>query len=308
MELEKSFRHSENIIKLGIAVIGFILVVCLGLHIGLRLKEPVYLKTYKEYFTENFVNGSVYLKLKYLSNVYDDREVSYVTFPECSDMQAYKGEESWFFDNGSQDYVNRDIHVCFEYKEIDLGIQYVGENAKEERTITKALIHYTNGDEQEVDLGKLYFHSGQGQYHEVISNSTTSSSSDGTGYIEGASAEKIEVLNIKSSPMADIKDNFVEMKLGEHKLVPTAYQEGFREIQGIQYNKGDTIRVENKISKPDTILEQFSTYELMPVMCVKNEDGEEYQTFLNNITYDAEIGGFLKICRYLKARGAFWYE
>lgn len=290
---------NRKILRTGIIIISFSIIISLGFIMAIKLDRPVFLKSYTEsmiFASEPSYRGSEFV-LKYITNVSDNRKVIDIYFDEYPDLVLYAGKSSSRVDMfpmiPQYNYSKEEIYGRYVIK--NLYVKIDGKNLGEfdEVELNNAKITFDNGESINADLGRIIFYNYSPYKEEHFDFSRSRSSTDGTSSTEMGVTEDIIIANLDSPLLKDI-DDLIEIKIGETN---------YKDISEIQYKSGETIRINSRLEYPRDILRKYSLYYLEPKVYYKDSNGNSFYRRIRNIeyvNYDYEIWGLVK---YLKARG-----
>src|SRR5699024_2240912 len=127
-----------------------------------------------------------------------------------------------------------------------------------------ARIYFNNGDIIDVDLGRIILHTVD-EFGDYIETSSASSSSDGTSSSTNTLKEDIKLIQLESPLFKEAKNLYKIQIDGKD----------YEDIFGIQYNKGDILRIESSFRTPENILDKYSQFDLQPRLYFEDSNGEK---------------------------------
>ena len=289
---------NNKILKGGIILIIIILVASLGTSSYLKLDKPIFLKSYMEVDLpiHNGNIGKVEFELRYITNINDDRVVNNIEFGEVPGIYVGASEFNYggfdFFGNQNNSMPGQ-IVGRYSIRSIYVWVEGFGiENPLDEMHITKAKIHFNNGESMEVEIGDiiLYGYNNTGEHFEFQSGT---SSSDGTSNNQLKVKKDITLLEVDSSLLEQTKD-FVELKIGNVS---------YDKISGIKYSQGDNLRIDTLFKTPEDPILKFYNYSIHPKLIFKDNEGNIFTHRVYNVDYKNYNFEFNEIVNFLRARG-----
>lgn len=289
---------NKKILKGGIILIIVILVFSLGISSYLKLEKPVFLKSYMEIDMpiNNGNIGKVELELRYITNINDDRVVNNVEFEEIPGIYVGASE----FNSGSFDFFGNQnnsmpgqVEGRYSIRSIYIWVEGFGiENPLDEMHITKAKIHFNNGELMEVEIGDIVLY-GYNNPEGHFEFQSSSGSSDGTSNSQLKVKKDITLLGIDSNLLQQTKD-FVEIKIDNVD---------YDKISGIKYSQGDNLRIDTLFNTPEDPILKFNNYDIHPKLIYKDNEGNIFAHRFYNLDYRNHNFEFKEIVKFLRARG-----
>ena len=293
-------------IVLGTSIVGIIVKY-------LAIDEPVFINSYFQYNVYLHSNGYydeecedidldeheplVYnlnerLTINYISNKEDSRSVSDITFVNAPEVVAYieNGGYDWFEDfsySGKENYGRYNLHT------LDLVLQSSYETIPKVIDLSKAQIHFNNGDLMNVDLGEIILYCKNG---EEINNIL----GDGRRYQKG-DYENEEFSLYKSIIAKEIYIPNINNLYDEFIMTINDYD--YNKVDGLAFSAGKDIVLKYGSINWERCIEVLDKYNIQPMLYCKDVDGNEYIEGIGNIYYDNLNYSFSSIYKYLKQRG-----
>lgn len=287
---------NRKLFKGGIIIIIIILVFSLGISLYLKLDKPIFLKSYMEIDLPINNNGKVEFELRYITNINDDRVVNNIEFEEVPGIFVNASE----FNSGSLNFFGNQnnsmpgqVEGRYSIRSIYIWVEGFGiENPLDEMHITKAKIHFNNGDSMEAEIGDIVLY-GYNNTNEHFEYQSGSSSSDGTTNNQLQVKKDITLLGIESSLLQQTKD-FIEIKIGNVD---------YDKISGIKYSQGDKLRIDTLFKTPEDPILKFYNYNIHPNLIYKDNEGNIFTHRVYNVDYRNYNFEFKEIVKFLRARG-----
>ena len=280
-------EKNRRILKLGLIGIVVVLITSLGFAFSIQLDKPVFLKSLieKRVSTSSEYYQPASFSIKYISNVHDNRNISYIEFMDNEDSshkflgnKIYSRVENYGLFNMNVSQI--EVHGDMLPKDFD------------RLEINNAHINFNNGDIMEVGLGRIILHT-RDKEEDYFLYQSGGSSSDGTSTSRDTLKEDISLLEL-DSPLFQEAKGLYDIKIDGID---------YREIKGIEYKAGDDLRINSLFSIPENILDKYTEFELQPRLYFKDsKDNISYINIFNirHSPYDYDFWGIIK---YLKARG-----
>jgi hypothetical protein len=290
--------ENERILKQGLILILSLLLISLIVSFYLRLDEPVFLKVYKE--MELPINKSSYyvenqLNIKYITNIYDTRLVTHVEFQEVPGLiVSASSRNPMFFSmfNNNQGIPGKNVGR-YSIRPIYIWMDaYNVENTGDDIRITKAKVHFDNGDTIEADIGEVIFYAYENR-PKHLDFMSGGGSSDGTHNTELEVTEDITLIKVEDSLLSQL-DNFVEIKINDTDYV---------NISGMELKAGERLNIFSKFHILEGIEANMYDYDIHPKLQYEDSEGNVYTYRFRNVDYSRHGFDFMEILRFLKARG-----
>lgn len=281
-----------------IIIIITTLVLCIGTLFYFKLDQPIFLKAYRDIslpLYDSVSYGDMEFHLRYLTNVNDTNMVSHIEFPEVPALRVYAIERgSSFFDQfntprqipGQQIgiYSIRTIYIQMSAHDIPV--------TDEEMTITKAVVHFNNGESMDVDIGQLVLY-GDRQSNDHFK--FKSGNSDSNHYRSTLMEVTKDVLISKlENPLLEEVKEYVDILVDGvdyEKVITRAYK------------ANDYMTIETIFRTPQDILLSFNDYDINPRLHYMDSDGNSHIFRFRNLDYRKHSFEFKEVVEYLKARG-----
>ena len=262
-----------------IIIIITTLVLSMGALFYFKLDQPVFLKAYRD----------ISLPL-YDSVSYGDME-----FQEVPALRTYATETGGsFFDSfnaprqvpGQQvgTYSIRTIYIQMSAHDIPV--------TDEEMTITKAVVHFNNGESMDVNIGELVLY---GDRHSNDHFKFKSGNSDSNHYSSTLMEVTEDLLTIEiENPLLEEVKEYVDIGIDgvDYKKVITR-----------AYKANDYMTIETLFRTPQDILLRFNEYDIHPRLHYRDSDGNLYIYRFHNLDYRKYSFEFKEVVEYLRARG-----
>lgn len=285
-------NNSKNLktLKYGVISIVLLFVINVAFYIQLKISEPVFLKHYYDLYIHH--SGTL-IDIHYIADSSDERRIANIEFPQMPEEFA---RLSKIYDGFGPNEGQKFAH--FKYNVVSGSILYDTEVESEEIdsvVIDKAIITYSNGDKQEVDIGKIIIH--KNFYpNDFIDTSYNSSSSDFTSSTGIRPTENITIESIGST---------IDEKTSGF-LVQTLDGVDFKDLTfPIKVARGEEMDIKSKFLYNTDNIKKYNVYEVHQLITSTNEEGSVGKHRLLNIDYEP-IHAFSNergIIKYLKLRG-----
>lgn len=290
-----------KILKFGLILTVIVLIFSAGFSWAYSLKKPVFLKMYVEQYASRNKNSNIVenFKLKYITNISDNRRVVDINFEEEPNIEVLVshwpnggGMFSFFGDNNYNNQ-GKDIYgryaLCTIYLEMDLN--NIGREFNEIE-LNNAKVKFDDGSILDTDLGRIIIYKDEMKSN-YIGSTSSSSSSDGTSSFNGRIEKDIKLLHVKSTLLEDLKDYF-DLFIGDID---------YREVSGTKYEKDKFLVVNAKFKTPKDIVSKYTFYDIKPKLYYKDKEGDILYKRIYNIDYKPHDFNIRGIFKYLRARG-----
>lgn len=294
---------NNKIMKTGLILIGVTLLLCICTNLFLKIKKPVFLNHYYEYMMYLQNENNMYyglgrpVILQYMTNASDDKNVIGVSFKEAPYLyiNASEYEPNNFFwgmlHSSSKDNTLGTRIGTYSLRNIYLTIDVPIESASDQLELSEAIIHFNNGEQMEVNIGKLILYKEELPLRDYFSLDRSSRSSTGESNISFKLLDDIRIKSI-DSPILDKLNNYMNLKVNSKEYTTVIDKE---------YKRGDTLLVSNTLNSEVRSDFPFTRFEISPKLYYQNSQGNTYYERLyiieNNI-YDNP--SFHDIIKYVK--------
>lgn len=290
-----SNEKNNLILKNGLIIVVICFIINTVYYMQFSLDEVVFLK---HYYERDIHDGS-YMNIHFIKNTADNRKIVEIRFPEMPNEFAsvYLNDFSNGFNNG---YYRTEEFAHYMYNELMIEFQYNDTNYSEEGNgesiiLNKAVIIFNNGDEQEVDIGKIVLHKNM-NYYGFLETYSTSSSNDFTSTTVMTPIKAVIIESIESNLDEEAK-GFMELTLNGVKIEDINFP--------LNLNSDDSLVINNKFLYNTKDTRKYDVYDIQKRILVTDSEGNKgYETIHNLDYYPIEI--FLEekgIVEFLKYRG-----
>lgn len=275
------------------------LVISIGTLLYFKLDQPVFLKVYRDTYLplyDTVSYGDMEFHLRYITNVNDTKMVNHIEFSENPALRTYASETggSFFdpFNNPMRQmprqqvgiYSIRTIYVQMSAHDIPV--------SNDDITLTKAIIHFNNGETMDVDIGTLVLYGDRysNEHFKFKSGNSDSNNYRSTLMEVTEDAMTIEVDN----PLLEEVKEYVDIRIDGvdyEKVITRAYK------------ANDYMTIETIFRTPQDILLSFNDYEIHPKLHYRDSDGNSHIFRFHNLNYRKHNFEFKEVVEYLKARG-----
>lgn len=277
---------NRRILKIGIIIILITFILSLATSYFLRLDKPVFLQSYVELqlpVLENGDYGSDQFEIRYITNTNDNRVVNNIEFIDLPGLYAYVYDtEISGLTEGM--YSIRSVNVFVDGYQIQGPIQ--------EMHLNKAKVYFTDGSAEIIDIGDIVlFDSREGyEYFEFVSGS---GSSDGIESTLSEVKEDITLLKVDSPLLRNIEE-YIEIQIDGVD---------YKEIEGIKYSKGDSIKTRAVIDEINDPLLKYNSYFIRPKLYFMDNEGKPIDYPFDGFYIREYSFELIDIIKYLRARG-----
>lgn len=286
--------NNISILKYGLISVVLCFIISLLVFMQFPLDEAVFLKHY--YDIE--INNNTYMNIHYITSSIDTRRINEIKFPHMPDDFAYVNIS--YFNNGHEyGYYNIEKFAHYNYNVISLEFNtkklYQEENKEETVILDKAVVIYNNGDEQEVDIGKIVLHKNS-MSTESLTSTFVSSTNDNTSTSEFISNDNLVINSISSYLDEDIKDIF-KLRLDGKDINQINYP--------IKITPDDSLTFDSQFKFDSQDLKRYNVYEIQKRISLIDSEGNQGIMRIHNLDYEP-LDIFLRekdIIKYLKETG-----
>lgn len=296
-------KNENGLLRICTILIVFAIVCCVGFSYLTKLREPVFL-TYCVAVSAVPSQSTGYeqpvLELQYLTNSMDTKEVTSISFLEAPDYNFIATENAQYYNNTftffhvsttSQrgEAIGRySLRTVYLY----MNNYFIGD-WEGEVELNHALINFSDGSTNKVDLGRILLYSDPSQ---VPALDMTSSGSLGQGVAKTTLFVRETLRKLKvESPIVAEADPVMEMTINSF---------AYDELETLELKRGDTISIEN-IIRSDSGEGGYDVYDVRPKLTYTKEDGTKGFTRIYDMTHRKYLYGYMDVLKYLMGRGAF---
>lgn len=298
-------NKNKRIINVGLILIGLTLLLSIFTTLFLRIKEPVFLNHYYEYnmYLQNennlfySVGSGRPIILQYITNASDDKNVIGVSFKEAPYLyiNASEYESNNFYwsmsYSSSKDNILGTSIGTYSLRNIYLTIDVPIESASDQLELSEAIIYFNNGEQMEVNIGKLILYKEEPPLRDYFSLDRSSSSSTGESNISFKLLDDIRIKSI-DSPLLDKLNNYMNLKVNSNE---------YTTVIGKEYKRDDTLLISNTLNSKVRSDFPFTRFEISPKLYYQNSQGNTYYErlyIIENNYYDNP--SFLDIIKHVK--------
>lgn len=288
---------NKKILKIGLVIISLSLIISLYFAMITKLRNPVFLKSYidSQIFIDNGIYSECELILHYITNIDDERYITDIAFDEAPpEMDVITNNDSFgitfpnfYAGNREQVYGRYKINTIY----VKLDLNNISSEV-EDLELNNAKIFFDNGDNLDVDIGRIRFYK-YNDVREFFGGTSSGSSSDGTGYISYEILKDITLLNVESTLLDSLNDT-VEFKIGD---------KSYKDIENMELKKGSSINMNYHRNFNNDIMSQYISYNITPKFSFEDENGNILNGRIREIINNRHDFNFVGILKYLRARG-----
>ena len=290
-------ERNKKILKIGLLAIILSLIISLSFALITKLKNPVFLKVYTDnaYSIHDGSYSDCEIILHYITNINDERYITDIAFDEAPiGMDIITSEEGFGiafpdFYAGSREQIYGRYKVKTIYAKIDLNKI---ESVSQDLELNNAKIFFNNGTNLDVDLGRIRFYE-YNNYRELLGSTSSSSSTDGTGYIRYQILKDITLLNVESALLDSLSET-ISLNIDDID---------YREIENKKYIKTSSINMNYHRNYNNKITSQYISYNISPELTFQDEDENIFNYRGRDIVNNHHDFSLIGILKYLRARG-----
>lgn len=301
--------NNNRTLKASIAIIISVALISIVVISKMKIDKPVFLKNYREISTYEYDGrysiDEGFFNLQYITNIYDTRYVTGITFKGMSDTYFFATEYNQVYGLSFYEGENPNVNKHGRYA---LHTVYIScpdlkyEDNQKEIILTSAIVEFNDGSNMEIDLGKILLYKASGT-PVALEGISYSSSSDGIASVTFRVKEDVQIEKIESTLLKDVSEifDFNISFMDYDKNMVVDYEEG----KIIEENS--LVTISSKYNGSNDILKSYTLYEISPKIYFVNENNDRYTYRYNNMTsYNvrnySSFYNFYGIYEYLKAR------
>jgi len=280
-------------------------LAALGFWWTVKLEGPVFFEQFRENTIivgttpEGFpLYKQVTLQMPFLTDASDERVIERVIFPEApwpEDQTRVYYEPGASLTSFLGTPVGKTTLGRYNFNTLMVSIDLLEAEPFGPIKLTCAELYYANGERETVEIGEIYL-SGielpEGHFEHRSSGGSSDHSYESNFLVE----IPMEVLEVRSPLMSKLEALF-EIKING---------ESAAKLKGAKLSEGDSVHTTAVFKGPWDITQQFTVYDLTPVLTYRTTEGEIYSQRLMSIIENQTVyrpENFLDLVRYLRARG-----
>lgn len=265
-------KNNNLILKYGVIIVVLCFIISTAYYMQFSLNEVVFLK---HYYERDIHDGS-FMNIHFISNASDNRKITNIRFIDMPNEFAYVGfnDFSNSFNNG---YYRTEKFAHYVYNTLMIEFHYNDKNYnfdgnEDSIILNKAVITFNNGDEKEVDMGKIVLHKNM-TYYDFFNSYRNSSSNDFTSSTAMRSNKDVLIKSIESNLDNEI-EGFMELSLNGVKTNNINYP--------INIDADESLIIDNKFLYQSQDNRKYNVYDVQKRILIKDYEGNEgYETILN---------------------------
>ncbi|MBP1927209.1 hypothetical protein J2Z76_003106 [Sedimentibacter acidaminivorans] len=291
-----SNEKNNLILKYGLIIVMLCFIISTVYYMQFSLDEFVFLK---HYYERDIHDGS-YMNIHFIKNTADNRKIIEIKFPEMPNEFAsvFLNDFSNGFNNGYYrteefaHYMYNELVIEFRYNDINYSEEGNEESNEESIILNKAVIVLNNGDEQEVDIGKIVLHKNM-NYYDFLETSSSSSSNDFTSTSVMTPIKDVVIDSIESNLDGEA-NGFMELTLNGVKIEDINFP--------LKLNSDDSLVFNNTFLYNTKDTRKYNVYDIQKRILVTDSEGNKGYETIHNLDYypieiflsEKGIGDFLK--------------
>lgn len=278
-----------------IAIIGYLFLSYI------KLEEPYFFEHYYDQELKILAGGGLdsrgaEFELKYITNLYTDKEVTYIEFPEAPELVVQASEYPYGISSTSTPgkkygpYSVRTIYVE--------PLEMFGVENFDHTTVTQAKLFCSDSSTKTVDIGTLNFFMEMPDEFDTELLRDYGSFSDSKGYSEEfyEVSNEFTLTNIRSETVNKF-DEWISLRVNNQSIetmIGKTFQPGeaFNSTSEIIKNQGEA----------GDIFDRFTKVRLRPKLTLTDSNGQQHTRRLSEIQDREEID-FFDLFEYVKAKG-----
>ena len=256
------------------AVIAAVAASYIAYAAHMRLDEPVFLTHY--YDMQGFFSGRT-IRLNYITNRSDNREVTAVTFPEAPDL-SFSNPQTSTIDT----YWHHKANMVFIQTDVPYGTVILP------TTLTTAHVEFSDGTAGDFDIGQIIVENKPEGGKRLMMSRSVGKSNTGETAETFTVFEDCRLTDIAPEPGADTGADISIKINGDDFTLP------------VEFGQSESVTFDSVISVDDE--SAFNVYGIDKTLALTDTDGETYYSYLSNIGYEPDFSN-REIRKLLKQRG-----
>lgn len=282
-------NKDKGLLKICLRGIFLVLAISLLLSSYLKLGEPIFIDLYKDFpivHLENYNHNDSGFYIRYISDKADNRRVSYIEFPQANDLLAYVDEVGSYSSNIVSLYEVKTLYLQFsldQLLELEDGI-----------VLSNAIVHFNNGDRQEVELGSIRPYRVENDKIEgKLDFQSSMGSSDGSSRIRLKAREDITIVGVENDFLEDFS-HLVDLEINGID---------YREIENFKIGEGEIISIDGHFKLPENLIHRLRDYDIHVNIIYKDMDNNMFTYRFRNLQSRYTSYSFRELYRYIRERG-----
>ena len=282
-------NKDKDLLKICLRGIFLVLAISLLLSSYLKLGEPIFIDLYKDFpvvHLENYNHNDSGFYIRYISDKADNRRVSYIEFPQANDLLAYVDEVGSYSSNIVSLYEVKTLYLQFsldQLLELEDGI-----------VLSNAIVHFNNGDRQEVELGSIRPYRVENDKIEgKLDFQSSMGSSDGSSRIRLKAREDITIVGVENDFLEDFS-HLVDLEINGID---------YREIENFKIGEGEIISIDGYFKLPENLIHRLRDYDIHVNIIYKDMDNNMFTYRFRNLQSRYTSYSFRELYRYIRERG-----
>ena len=286
-------NNNQKTLKYGLIVLALSFVISIVIYFQFSIGDVVFLKHY--YDVE--INNSSFLELHFIANADDERQITDINFPQVQDNFAQIEFDHFRNNKGDGYYYNTVKTAHYNYNVISLVVLVSANSTKLDGKIVldKAIVKFNNGDEQEVDIGRIV----------LYKNIKKTDALDLNYYSSSNNNISIAVMEAQKDFLIENISSYLDKEINSILLFKMNYTPTDELSYPIDIKKGESLSFESQFDFKEDDMSKFNVYEIQKKVAIKDNNKRTSYQNIYNIAY-SPIDLFLtekNIMEYLNYRG-----
>lgn len=290
-------RLNKKILKNGSILLILLTIICIGLQWHLRLREPVFIKSYAQYLIDS-ENDSVEFPIQYITNRDKSSFMWNISFVEHPELNVNVNYSPSMFPSFSYVGENEEIADLYKIQTVYVTINNVSDLDLKNLNLNKAVVSFSDSSTMEVDLGQIELI--QYEYKEGgLSTFSFSGSNQGDTSVSYEANKKIYLTSI-INPYSEILGESLTLKiLGDlwSYQLPCTYEVN---LKNFVLQPEETITVYSFLDVSNEKELKYANIDIRPLFIYQDEQGRTFEEIINNINYSPYFNNWWDVYQFIK--------
>lgn len=288
---------NKKILKFGIILLVIVTFICCVLRWYLRLREPVFLKSYAQYIIDT-EDDSVEFPLQYISNRDKTLFMWKISFVDHPEMNVSVNTNSTKFPSFTYNGSNDETVDIYSKQTVYVRIDNVSNYDLKTLDLSKAVAYFSDSSIVEVDLGQIELI--EYEYKEGgLSSLSSSSSNQGDSRASYEVKHKIYLSSIVN-PYAERFGDSLTLKLKGDQWAYQLPDTNEANLKDYVLKPDETLTVSSFLDVSDHNELKYAIIDIKPLLIYKDEDGNTFEEIIYDINYSPYFNHWWEIYQYMK--------
>lgn len=287
---------NKKILKYGITLLIIATFICCAMRWYLRLREPVFLKSYAQYIIDN-EDDSVEFPLQYITNRDKTIFMWKISFVNHPDMNVSVNTNPTKFSSSVKNGLNTETTDIYSKQTAYVTIHNVSEFDLKTLDLSKAVAYFSDSSIVEVDLGQIELI--EYKYKEGgLSSLSSSSSNQGDSRVSYEAKHKIYLSSIVN-PYAERFGDSLTLELIGNQWTYQLPQTNEVNLKDYVLKPEETLTVSSFLNVSDHNELKYAIIDIKPLFIYQDEQGNTFEERIYDINYSPYFNHWWEIFQYM---------